>query len=180
MSPMSEPRLLHLYVSPGHNYFGHHGQEPGTHAIEERAEIQCEAGQGIVGDRFLGYAPDYKGQITFFSAETFAELCARFAVLDRPPSVLRRNAIVAGLDLDDLARAEFSLQGVRFLGMGECKPCHWMNEAFHPEAEAWLRGRGGLRAKILRSGVLKVGPAPFERFYATKPVPAIQPDGLPT
>jgi MOSC domain-containing protein YiiM len=165
---MIEPRLLHLYVSPGHNYFGRHGLEPKTHPTEERAEIQCEAGQGIVGDRFLGYKPDYKGQITFFSAETFAELCQRFAVRDRPPSVLRRNVIAAGLDLDDLACAEFALQGVRFLGMGECRPCHWMNGAFHPEAEAWLRGRGGLRAKILSSGPLTVGPARFERYSATQ------------
>jgi hypothetical protein len=32
-----------------------------------------------------------------------------------------------------------------------------MNTAFHPGAEDALKGRGGLRAKILSDGVLRVG-----------------------
>ena len=51
---------------------------------------------------------------------------------------------------------EFEIQGVRFLGTGECSPCHWQNEAFAPGAEDALQGRGGLRAKILSDGMLRV------------------------
>ncbi len=36
-------------------------------------------------------------------------------------------------------------------------PCHWMNTAIAPGAEAALQGRGGLRARILSNGILRAG-----------------------
>ena len=59
------------------------------------------------------------------------------------------------MDLNTLVGREFELQGVRFAGVTECSPCHWMDTAFHPGTEAALRGRGGLRAKILTNGWLQ-------------------------
>jgi len=147
-------RIRHLYLSPGHNYFGHHGQPPGEHAILEVREIRCLAGRGIEGDRFLDYRRDYKGQITFFPMETYVELCARFGVKERAPSAFRRNVITEGADLDALIGREFEVQGVKFLGTAECSPCYWMDSAFAPGTEEALQGRGGLRAKILTDGVL--------------------------
>ena len=47
------------------------------------------------------------------------------------------------------------MQGVRFLGMEECRPCYWMDGAFAPGAQEFLKGRGGLRAKILATGQLR-------------------------
>ena len=72
------------------------------------------------------------------------------------PSVYRRNVITRGVDLNTLIGVEFEIQGVRFLGNSECSPCYWMDQAFGPGAEAALKGRGGLRAKILTDGVLRV------------------------
>jgi MOSC domain-containing protein YiiM len=83
-------------------------------------------------------------------------LCASLDVRNRPSSVFRRNVITSGVDLNTLIGREFEIQGVRFLGTGECSPCHWQNEAFAPGAEYALQGRGGLRAKILSDGVLRV------------------------
>ncbi|HYR58354.1 MAG TPA: molybdenum cofactor biosysynthesis protein, partial [Chthoniobacteraceae bacterium] len=145
----------HLFISPGHNFFGHYGQPPGEHPMIERAEITCVAGRGIEGDRFFDFKPEYKGQITFFASEVYEQLCAEFGVWDRPPSVFRRNVITAGADLPALIGTEFELQGVRFLGTAECAPCEWMDLAFAPGAEVRLRGSGGLRAKILTDGVLR-------------------------
>ena len=51
---------------------------------------------------------------------------------------------------------EFEIQGVRFEGVCECSPCSWMNTALGPGAEEWLKGRGGLRARILTDGVLRL------------------------
>ena len=122
----------------------------------ECAEIQCLAERGIEGDRFLDFKPDYKGQVTFFSNEVYEDVCAKFGVKDKPASAFRRNIIVEGADLSALIGREFEVQGVRFLGTQESAPCDWMNTAFAPGTEDALKGRGGLRAKVLSDGVLRV------------------------
>jgi len=151
--------IRYLFISPGHNFFGHKGQPPGTHPVVECEQIECVAGRGISGDRFFDYKPDYKGQITFFSWEVFREMLRALGLpADVSPAATRRNVIIEGMDLNDWVGKEFELQGVRFAGVEECRPCFWMNEAFrHPQAEEWLKGRGGLRARILSSGWLRKG-----------------------
>ena len=42
-------RIAALHLSPGHNYFGHHGREPGAHAIAEVDAVECLAGRGLRG-----------------------------------------------------------------------------------------------------------------------------------
>jgi MOSC domain-containing protein YiiM len=144
-----------LYISPGHNFFGHHELPPGENPTIEVMEIQCIAGRGIQGDRFFDFKEDYKGQITFFAAEVFEDLCHQLGVKGLSPGVLRRNVITAGIDLNSLVGAEFEIQGVRFAGAAECSPCYWMNEVVAPGAEKLLRARGGLRARILTDGILR-------------------------
>ena len=155
MTTADNIRIKHLFISPGHNFYGHHGRAPGVHPMVECAEVRCLAGRGIEGDRFLDFKADYKGQITFFSHEVYEEVRKQFARLDALPSAFRRNVIVENADLNALIGREFEIQGVRFLGTGECAPCEWMEIAFAPGAETALKGRGGLRAKILSDGVLR-------------------------
>ena len=148
--------LRHLFISPGHNLFGHHEQPPGQHPALECAELECVAGQGIRGDRFFGYQEDYKGQITFFAWEVFEKLRHELDLPDAHPSGTRRNVITEGLELNALVGLEFEIQGIHFVGVEECRPCYWMNNAFrHEQAETWLKGNGGLRARILTDGVLR-------------------------
>jgi MOSC domain-containing protein YiiM len=59
-----------------------------------------------------------------------------------------------GVDLNELIGEQFEIDGVKFLGVAECSPCRWMDKAFCPGAEKFLRGNGGLRAKILTNGVV--------------------------
>lgn len=163
MSHQTPIRIEHLFVSPGHNFFGRFGQEAGDHPAVACAAIRCVAGRGIEGDRFFDFKPDYKGQITFFEGEAYDQLCAEFGIWDLPPSVFRRNVITRGVRLPTLIGVEFAVQGVRFLGTGESAPCEWMDRAFAAGAEARLKGCGGLRAKILSDGVLRVDAARLER-----------------
>jgi MOSC domain-containing protein YiiM len=149
-------RIRHLYYSPGHNFFGHHGQAPGEHPIVECESLRLVAGRGIEGDRFFDYKSDFKGQITFFAEETYEDLRARLDQWDKPPSVFRRNVITRGADLPSLIGREFEVQGIRFLGTEESSPCYWMNHAFADGAEQALAGHGGLRARILTDGTLRV------------------------
>ncbi len=149
-------KLRHIFISPGHNFFGHHGRAPDGHPEVSVEEVECVAGRGLKGDRFFDFKANYKGQVTFFAREVYDDLRGRFPAADRPPSVFRRNLITEGVDLNTLIGREFEVQGVRFEGMAECSPCEWMDQAFHPGAEAALKGRGGLRARILTDGVLHV------------------------
>jgi hypothetical protein len=152
--------IRQIFISPGHNYFGHHGRPPDQYPLLEQTRIECIAGHGIRGDRFFDYRENYRGQITFFAQEIFDGLCAAFPhVVNKSPSVLRRNVIVSGIDLNKLIGQTFELQGVRFRGMCECRPCYWMEQAFCSGAEAWLKGNGGLRAQILSDGFIEVGDA---------------------
>lgn len=152
----SKIRIAHLYTSPGHNLFGHHGKPAGTHPLVEHGEIRCVAGHGVEGDRFFDYKDNYRGEITFFALEVFEEIRRQLGVTGKHVGLTRRNVITIGVDLNSLIGEEFAVQGVRFFGTEECRPCYWMNEVIGPGAEAALRKRGGLRARILTNGTLRV------------------------
>lgn len=149
-------KIRSLYISPGHNFVGHHGKPAGTHQMLEQMRIECIAGKGICGDRFFDYKPDFKGQITFFAWEVYESLALFVGNPSLPSYAMRRNVITEGIDLNEKIGQEFEIQGVRFLGTEECKPCYWMEEAVGKGAEEFLKGRGGLRAKILTDGLLQV------------------------
>ena len=149
-------RVVGIFISPGHNFIGHHEKPAGTHPTVAVGEIECVAGKGLFGDRFFGFKENYKGQVTFFSADVFDEICAKLGVSGKSPGVTRRNVATRGVDLNSLVGKTFLVQGVEFEGVCECSPCRWMNEAIAPGAEAALHGRGGLRARVLTDGVLRV------------------------
>jgi MOSC domain-containing protein YiiM len=88
--------------------------------------------------------------------EVLEALRQELDLTEATPSRTRRNVFTRGLHLPDLIGKEFALQGVYFLGTEECRPCYWMNEAFRdPRVEHWLAGKGGLRARIRSSGLLR-------------------------
>ena len=124
--------MLHveqLFISPGHNFFGHHDQLADGHASMAVDFIECVAGRGIRGDRFFDYKENYKGQITFFALEVFDALQRELNLPAAQPQGTRRNVFVRGQDLNSLIGQEFEVRGVRFAGVEESKPCHWMNAA---------------------------------------------------
>lgn len=151
----SDMHVEQLFISPGHNFFGHHGQPAGEYPISQVEQLECVAGRGIRGDRFFDFKENYKGQITFFAMEVLEALRLELNLPDAQPQATRRNAFVRGVDLSSLIGKEFELQGVRFEGMEESRPCHWMSSALGPGAEEWLRGRAGLRCRILTNGILR-------------------------
>lgn len=124
--------------------------------------VRCVAGMGIEGDRFYHFKPErfpegYDGQVTFFAEETWRDVAKKLGVTGKGPEVFRRNVVTRGVELNALKGVEFAVQGVRFLGVKEAAPCEWMNTAFAPGSLLALKGRGGLRARVLSDGVLRVG-----------------------
>jgi len=148
-------QICHLYISSGHNFVGHHGREPDNYPMIEVPEIECVAGRGLRGDRYFDHKENYKGQITFFSLEVFEQLCGKLEVQAVPPSAVRRNVFTRDVDLNELIGKDFEVQGIQFRGTEESRPCHWMNRAIALGAQEFLKGRGGLRARILTNGVLR-------------------------
>jgi MOSC domain-containing protein YiiM len=153
-----DARILKIYVSSGHDYWGKHGEGRLQSGITEVGEVECVAGTGLRGDRYFGYKPDFKGQVTFFDSAIVDEVRSHFKLARLPASVFRRNVVVQGVCLASFMGKRFTIQGIEFEGAQECKPCHWMDRAIAPGGEDFLKGkfRGGLRAKIISGGVLRV------------------------
>ncbi len=63
--------------------------------------------------------------------------------------------ITRGVDLNDFIGKEFEVQGVALYGTEECRPCYWMDRAFASGAHEFLKGHGGLRARILTDGPVR-------------------------
>lgn len=152
-------RIHTLYISGGHDFKGHHGKPRGRHPIYAKDEIECVAGRGVVGDRYFDYRPDFKGQITFFDWDVLCQMREKYRNVGFTSSSIRRNVIIEGVDLNSLVGCKFEIQGVRFNGSQHCAPCYWMDEAVGSGAEKFMTERGGLRARILSSGTLKIGSA---------------------
>lgn len=170
--------IRHLFISPGHNYFGHPKGQPGAHPTFDVDEVAVRAGHGLIGDRFFGKGERFDGHVTFFAWEVFALLRAELSAPATLPESLRRNVIVEGVALNSLIGHEFAIDGVRFRGAKHCAPCRWMEDQLAPGALRFLRGRGGLRAQALSDGVLRRGPATLTADLILDPMTVTEP--LPT
>lgn len=154
--------IRHIFRSPGHNYFGKLKDGPGHHPTYDVAEAEARAGLGLVGDRYYGVPAHYEAQVTFISAEVLAEVGAELGA-ELEPSLARRNIVIAGVPLNQLMGEEFSLEwageSVRFMGVKQAAPCGWMDAMYGAGAQGLMRGRGGLRVRVLTDGMIRRGPA---------------------
>lgn len=157
-TPEWRAELLEIWISEGNDFRGRHEQGRLDHGIRGVSEVECVAGMGLRGDRYFGYKPDFKGQVTFFDADAVQAVRDRFSQPELSSSLFRRNLIVRGIDLAEWVGKRFRFQGVEFEASEECKPCYWMDEAVAPGAEEFLKAnfRGGLRARILSDGILRI------------------------
>jgi hypothetical protein len=79
-----EVEVLHLLVSPGHNYFGRPKDGPGSHPSYDLDEVRLAAGKGIVGDRFFGQAAHLDAAVTLFAVEALEAIAAELAWTPSP------------------------------------------------------------------------------------------------
>lgn len=119
-------------------------------------EVDVQLGEGLIGDRYKGNA-ESKRQVTLIQAE---HLVAVGSLLDRPPiepALLRRNIVVSGINLVALHRAHFRIGQVLLEGTGSCHPCSRMEAALGPGGYNAMRGHGGITARVLKPGRVRLG-----------------------
>ena len=85
-----------------------------------------------------------------------AELTGRSTV---DPALLRRNLIVSGINLYALRKGRLRIGDVLLEGTGVCAPCSRMERALGPGGFHAMRGHGGITARVLSPGELRVGQA---------------------
>lgn len=155
--------IHHLFTSSGHNYFGHHEKPPGEHPIEEHESIELIAGRGVRGDRFFDHKENYKGQLTFIDMAVVQEVRDYADKPELPAAAFRRNVVVSGVDLNAWIGKRFRIGGILLEGVEECRPCYWMDRACGKSGtENLMKGQGGLRCRILESGLLDSGTKEWE------------------
>jgi MOSC domain-containing protein YiiM len=124
--------------------------------IQVVTAVDAREGKGLVGDRFSGGVAS-KRQVTLIQAEHL-EVIARLLGRDRiDPALLRRNIVVKGINVAALNGARFSIGNAVLEGSGACHPCSRIEEAFGAGGYNAVRGHGGITARVIQSGEIRVG-----------------------
>jgi len=121
-------------------------------------EAALDPGDGLFGDRYANRAERTR-QVTLVSAEHLAAVAGFLGRDAVPPEALRRNLVVSGLNLLALRHRRFRLGGAVLECTGECQPCSRMEEILGPGGYNAVRGHGGITARVLRAGAVRLGDA---------------------
>jgi MOSC domain-containing protein YiiM len=132
------------------------------------AQTRAEPGRGLIGDHRADSARTdehaQKRELTLLQFEhlpVVARLCNLQAV---DPILLRRNLVISGINLLAMhslfpgLRLEWALgDEVRIEVTGTCDPCSRMEEALGAGGYNAMRGHGGMTARLLNGGLLRIG-----------------------
>jgi len=112
---------------------------------------------GLVGDRYQGGSG--KRAVTLIQAEHLPAIAALSGHAQVEPATLRRNLVIAGIPLIALKDRRFRIGEVMLEGTGECDPCSRMEAALGQGGYNAMRGHGGLTARVLKGGRIRIGDA---------------------
>ena len=127
---------------------------------------EAVAGRGLEGDRYFHgtgtfsprpeQKPDF--EVTLIEEEKIQAFASRSGLAFTAESA-RRNLVTRGVDLNALVGVEFRVGSVMLRGMRLCEPCQYLAKATFAEVLPGLVHQGGLRARIVAGGTLRVGAA---------------------
>lgn len=139
--------IQHIFIAPRRG-------EP----VVSLSEVDAIADCGLRGDRYtdsnLRKSPDY--QITLIESENilaFVQASGLPLALHEP----RRNLVTVGVNLNDLCRKRFFVGEAELEGLELCEPCATFARYTNPEVVRFFVHKGGLRARIIRAGIIRVG-----------------------
>ena len=117
--------------------------------------VPVEAGRGLIGDRYAD-SPGTKRQVTLIQAEHLPVIATLTGHAQLSPERLRRNLVVSGINLLALKDRRFRIGAVLLEGTGLCHPCSRMEEVLGTGGYNAMRGHGGITARVLAGGMLRV------------------------
>lgn len=129
-----------------------------------QVEAVALPGRGLAGDRyalgigFYSQIPTTAGarELTLIDRDAIAQVTEETGL---PFSAIecRRNLITNGIDLDGLIGQQFSIGDVICEGVRGCPPCVHLEELTDKKVMKALARTGGLRARIVQGGTMRVG-----------------------
>src|SRR5437588_848823 len=139
-------------------------------AIEAIAGVSLDGDRYAVGNGFYSERPTDPGarEVTLFEAEVLEALAAEHRIT-LSAGEHRRNLTTRGVRLADLLGRRFHIGEVLLEGVKDCPPCDHLQELVGKPVLQPLVNRGGLRARVVVGGVLRVG----DRISALEPVASL-------
>lgn len=122
--------------------------------VESVPQIQVHTDHGLAGDH---YSKDGgRRQVSLVQAEHVA---AVEKMLNRSIDLtwLRRNIVISGINLLAFKDRQFQLGEVILEMTGQCYPCSRLEENLGPGGYNAMRGHGGITARVVKGGLLRVG-----------------------
>ena len=130
---------------------------------ERRAPVVCVdsveaiAGRGLLGDHRAAGRTMSARQVTLIQAEHLPVIARLVALESMDPSLLRRNFVVSGINVLALKDQVFTIGSALVEGAGVCEPCSRMEAYLGAGGYNAMRGHGGIIARIVTDGVVRVG-----------------------
>jgi MOSC domain-containing protein YiiM len=134
--------------------------------MQSLGEVEAIVGVGLAGDRYaagIGFyspRPTDPGarEVTLFEAEVLDTVQSDFGMA-LSAAEHRRNLTVRGVRLAALLGQRFRIGEVLLEGVKDCPPCEHLQQLVGKPVLQPLVDRGGLRARIVEGGTLRVGDA---------------------
>ena len=126
------------------------------------AEVQAIAGKGLEGDRYYlqtgtySKTPGSGREVTLIEIEAMEALRREYQI-DVEAAQARRNIVTQGVALNHLIDREFAVGEVLLRGTRLCEPCSHLEKLTVKGIMRGLIHRGGLRADIVRGGIIRLG-----------------------